>query len=211
MSFTPANVREFIKTHYRHFNAAVVVDASEAWCTHLRAGNKMFLTLAGAMSTAELGISLAEMIRQGKVHAITCTGANLEEDVYNLVAHSHYERVPLYRHLTADEEVKLYDLGPLFLSRYREIFDQLYHEDKRLTLRRGGWGFGLGLLGTVAFYGAYAWIAFATIGGAISLGDMTMYLLLFKQGQAAVAAMLSAIGGMYEDNLYLSNLYDYLE
>jgi len=111
MGFSPANIREFLKTHFRHFNAAVVVDASESWCAHLRAGNKMFVTLAGAMSTAELGISLAEMIRRGKVHAITCTGANLEEDVYNLVAHDHYERVPGYRHLTAEQEVALYDRG----------------------------------------------------------------------------------------------------
>jgi len=108
------------------------------------------------------------------------------------------------------KEVKLYDLGPLFLSRYRAIFDELYEEDKRLTLRRGGWGFGLGLLGTMAFYGAYAWIGVAAVAGAISLGQMTMYLMVFKQGQSAVSAILSSIGGMYEDNLYLSNLYEYL-
>ena len=109
------------------------------------------------------------------------------------------------------KEVKLFDLGARLMARYREIFRRLYADEKRLTLRRDGWGFVLGLVSSASFYGAYAWIAFATIAGAISLGDMTMYLLLFKQGQAAVAAMLGAIGGMYEDNLYLSNLYDYLE
>src|SRR5690606_15820510 len=109
------------------------------------------------------------------------------------------------------KEVKLFDLGAPLLARYREIFRRIYAEEKRLTIRRDGWGFLLGLVSSAAFYGAYAWIALSTIDGAISLGEMTMYLLLFKQGQSAVAAMLSAVGGMYEDNLYLSNLYDYLE
>src|SRR5713226_10380585 len=90
-------VKEFIKHNYRHFNAAVVVDASEAYLKHLASGGKMFMTLAGAMSTAELGLSLAEMIRQGRVHGICTTGANLEEDIFNLVAHDHYKRVPNYR------------------------------------------------------------------------------------------------------------------
>jgi ATP-binding cassette subfamily B protein len=109
------------------------------------------------------------------------------------------------------KEVKLFELGGRLLARYREIFRRIYDEEKRLTIRRDGWGFVLGLVSSGAFYGAYAWIALATIDGAISLGEMTMYLLLFKQGQSAVAAMLGAVGGMYEDNLYLSNLYDYLE
>ena len=109
------------------------------------------------------------------------------------------------------KEVKLFDLGARLLARFREIFRRIYAEERRLTIRRDGWGFVLGLVASAAFYGAYAWIALATIDGAISLGEMTMYLLLFRQGQSAVAAMLSAIGGMYEDNLYLSNLYDYLE
>ena len=100
-------ISTFLKHHYRHFNAAVVIDASEAYVQHLSSGGKMFVTLAGAMSTAELGLSLAEMIRQNKVHGICCTGANLEEDVYNLVAHDHYKRVPHYRHLTAQQEVEL--------------------------------------------------------------------------------------------------------
>jgi ATP-binding cassette, subfamily B, bacterial len=109
------------------------------------------------------------------------------------------------------KEVKLFELGGRLLARYREIFRRIYGEEKRLTIRRDGWGFVLGLVSSGAFYGAYAWIALATINATISLGDMTMYLLLFKQGQSAVAAMLGAVGGMYEDNLYLSNLYDYLE
>jgi deoxyhypusine synthase len=102
-------VTSFMKKHYRHFNAAVVIDASEAYVRHLSSGGQMFVTLAGAMSTAELGMSLAEMIRRGKVHGICCTGANLEEDLYNLVAHDHYRRVPNYRHLTPTQEKELLD------------------------------------------------------------------------------------------------------
>jgi ATP-binding cassette subfamily B protein len=109
------------------------------------------------------------------------------------------------------KEVKLFRLGPKLLQRYQAIFAKLFAEDRRLTLRRDSWGFVLGLLGTAAFYGAYAWIALSAIRGNISLGQMTMYLMLFKQGQSAVSASLSAISGMYEDNLYLSNLYEYLE
>jgi len=109
------------------------------------------------------------------------------------------------------KEVKLFNLGPKLLERYRNIFEKLFAEDRRLTLRRDSWGFLLGLIGTSAFYGAYAWIALSAIRGQISLGQMTMYLMLFKQGQSAVSASLSAISGMYEDNLYLSNLYEYLE
>ena len=109
------------------------------------------------------------------------------------------------------KEVKLFQLGKELLRRYRDIFNKLYREDRNLTIRRDSWGFALGLLGSAAFYGAYAWIAVTTVQGGISLGEMTMYLLVFKQGQGAVSAILSAIGGMYEDNLYLSNLYEYLE
>jgi len=100
-------VSKFIDHHYRHFNAAVIKDASLAYRKHIADGGRMLVTLAGAMSTAELGLSLAEMIRKDKVHAISCTGANLEEDVYNLVAHDHYRRIPEYRHLTSKDEVKL--------------------------------------------------------------------------------------------------------
>jgi deoxyhypusine synthase len=100
-------ISQFVDRHYRHFNAAALKDAAEGWTRHLDQGGVMLVTLAGAMSTAELGVSLAEMIRQGKVHAICCTGANLEEDVFNLVAHSHYERLPNYRDLTPADEQKL--------------------------------------------------------------------------------------------------------
>ena len=109
------------------------------------------------------------------------------------------------------KEVKLFGLGPLLLERYRQIFHKLYREDRNLAIRRDSWGLVLGLVGTLALYGAYAWIVLAAVTLAISLGQMTMYLLLFRQGQSAVSAGLSAIGGMYEDNLYLSTLYDYLE
>jgi deoxyhypusine synthase len=102
-------ISEFIKHHYRHFNAAALVDAAEAYKRHLDNGGKMIITLAGAMSTAELGLSLAEMIRQDKVQIISCTGANLEEDLFNLVAHDYYERVPNWRDLTAEDEQALLD------------------------------------------------------------------------------------------------------
>jgi len=102
-------VGSFIKHHYRHFNAAALVDATEGYRVHLEAGGKMMISMAGAMSTAELGLSLAEMIRQDKVHLITCTGANLEEDIFNLVAHDFYERVPHYRDLTPADEKALLD------------------------------------------------------------------------------------------------------
>ena len=109
------------------------------------------------------------------------------------------------------KEVKLFELGDLFLGRYRDIFSRLYAADRDLTIRRDTWGFAMGLVGTAALYGGYAWIAVETVRGIITLGQMTMYLMLFRQGQAAVSASLSAIGGMYEDNLYLSTLYEYLE
>jgi deoxyhypusine synthase len=102
-------ISEFIKHHYRHFNAAALVDAAEGYTAHLTSGGKMMITLAGAMSTAELGLSLAEMIRQDKVQIISCTGANLEEDLFNLVAHDFYERVPNYRDLTPQDEQDLLD------------------------------------------------------------------------------------------------------
>ena len=104
-------VRDFIKHHYRHFNAAVVVDAAQAYVDHLDKGGKMFVTLAGAMSTAEMGLTLADMIREDKIHGICSTGANLEEDIFNLVAHDHYKRVPGYRNLTNEEEVELREGG----------------------------------------------------------------------------------------------------
>ena len=109
------------------------------------------------------------------------------------------------------KEVKLYGLGPRLLERYRDIFRRLYREDRALTMRRDAWGFALGLIATAALYGAYAWIAVTTVRRLITLGQMTMYIALFRQGQSAVSAMLAAVGGMYEDNLYLSTLYEYLE
>lgn len=104
-------VSQFIQHHYRHFNAATLMDAAKGYETLITDGGKMMVTLAGAMSTAELGISLAEMIRQDKVHIISCTGANLEEDVMNLVAHSHYKRIPDYRDLTPQQEWELLEQG----------------------------------------------------------------------------------------------------
>jgi ATP-binding cassette, subfamily B, bacterial len=109
------------------------------------------------------------------------------------------------------KEVKLFDLGELFLGRYQDIFRRLYTADRDLTVRRDTWGFAMGLIGTAVLYGGYAWIAVETVRGIITLGQMTMYLTLFRQGQSAVSASLAAIGGMYEDNLYLSTLYEYLE
>lgn len=106
-----AGIRDFVNRHYRHFNAAVVSDAARAWDALLQRDGKMFLTLAGAMSTAELGISVAELIRRDKVHAICCTGANLEEDLYNLVAYNSYERFPNYRELSAQQEKALLARG----------------------------------------------------------------------------------------------------
>lgn len=109
------------------------------------------------------------------------------------------------------KEVKLFGLGQLFLQRYRNIYRKLYKEDRDLTIRRDTWGFFLGLIATATLYGAYAWIALCAIATRITLGQMTMYLMLFRQGQSAVSAILSSVGGMYEDNLYLSTLYEYLE
>ncbi len=104
-------ISEFIKHHFRHFNAAALVDAAEAYVQHLNEGGKMMIPLAGAMSTAELGVSLAEMIRQDKVHILSCTGANLEEDLMNLVAHDHYKRIPHYRDLSPQQEWELLEKG----------------------------------------------------------------------------------------------------
>jgi deoxyhypusine synthase len=104
-------IRDFMQKHYLHFNARETVAAAQAWEAHLEAGGKMMVTLAGAMSTGELGIILARMIREGKVHAISCTGANLEEDVFNLLAHDEYEIIADWRALSAADEVALYDRG----------------------------------------------------------------------------------------------------
>lgn len=111
MNTTKGPVSRFIEHNYRHFNAAALMDAAKAYEKHLNEGGKMMITLAGAMSTAELGISLAEMIRQDKIHIISCTGANLEEDLMNLVAHNHYKRVPNYRDLSPQDEWDLLENG----------------------------------------------------------------------------------------------------
>ena len=104
-------ISNFLEKHFLHFNAAALVDGAKAYRSHIQTGKKMLVSLAGAMSTAELGISFAEMIRQDKVHIISCTGANLEEDVMNLVAHSHYQRIPNYRDLTPQQEWDLLEKG----------------------------------------------------------------------------------------------------
>jgi ABC-type multidrug transport system fused ATPase/permease subunit len=109
------------------------------------------------------------------------------------------------------KEVQLYQLGAMMLQRYRDVFNRLYGEDRDLTIRRGFWGYLLGLFSTAAFYLAYAWVVWETIAGRISLGDMTMYLIVFRQGQTTFSDTLTSVGGMYEDNLYLSNLYEFLE
>ncbi len=100
-------LKSLLKRHFRHFNSATLIDAAEGYARHVDGGGRMLIAMAGAMSTAELGRSLAEMIRRDKVHAICCTGANLEEDVYNLVAHKHYRRIPDWRNLTPERELKL--------------------------------------------------------------------------------------------------------
>ena len=109
------------------------------------------------------------------------------------------------------KEIKLFDLGKTLLGQYHDIFLKLFSEDKNLSIRRAVWGYLLGLLSTLAFYGTYAWIVVAAIKGTITLGEMTMYVMVFKQGQSALSALLVSVGGMYEDNLYLSNLYEFLE
>lgn len=109
------------------------------------------------------------------------------------------------------KEVKLYDLGPRFLRRYDEIFHRVFADDRALTWRRGLWGLGLGVLGLVAFYGMYVWIAISAMDAAISIGAMTMYVVVFRQAQSAMSGLLGDVGGLYEDNLYLSTLYELLD
>ncbi len=121
---TEGPISQFITKHFLHFNSAALVDAAKAYEAHMNGGGKMMVTLAGAMSTAELGISLAEMIRRDKVQIITCTGANLEEDLMNLVAHSHYKRVPDYRQLSPQQEQELLD------QHYNRVTDTCIPEDE---------------------------------------------------------------------------------
>jgi len=120
------SVKKFMDRNFRHFNAAFVVDAAKAWNDQLQSGNKMLLAMAGAMSTAELGISLAEMIRQNKIHAISTTGANMEEDIFNLVAHNFYKRVPNYRQLSTEDEIKLRE------SHMNRVTDTCIPEDEAM-------------------------------------------------------------------------------
>jgi ATP-binding cassette, subfamily B, bacterial len=122
----------------------------------------------------------------------------------------HYLETLLAREDYA-KEVQLYQLGTMLLQRYRDIFHRLYAEDRNLTMQKGLWGYLLGLLSTGAFYATYAWIVISAITGTITLGQMTMYLVVFRQGQSTFASALTSIGGMYEDNLYLANLYEFLE
>jgi deoxyhypusine synthase len=117
-------VSAFIEKHFLHFNSATVIDAAKAYDAHLGKGGKMMITLAGAMSTAEMGKLLAEMIRQDKVQIISCTGANLEEDIMNLVAHNHYKRVPHYRDLSPNEEWDLLQSG------YNRVTDTCIPEEE---------------------------------------------------------------------------------
>ncbi len=105
------DISKFMEKHFRHFNARETLEAARQWNNHLDSGGKMFLTLAGAMSTAEIGVILARMIREGKVHAISCTAANLEEDIFNLVAHNDYEIIESWRNLTPQQEADLYERG----------------------------------------------------------------------------------------------------
>ncbi len=129
------DIRRFMETHYLHFNARETVAAAKAWGEHLEAGGKMMVTLAGAMSTGELGIILARMIREGKVHAISCTGANLEEDVFNLVAHDEYEIIHDWRALSADDEQALYDRGMNRVTDTCIPEDVMRHLERRLIAR----------------------------------------------------------------------------
>jgi len=119
-------ITDFMLRHYKHFNAASLVDAAEAYVQQLEDGHKMMITMAGAMSTAELGKSLAEMIRQDKVQIITCTGANLEEDIFNLVAHKHYKRVPNYRELSPEDEEEL------LANHYNRVTDTCIPEEEAM-------------------------------------------------------------------------------
>ena len=119
-------ITQFAEKHFRHFNAAAMVDATRAYNDQLAQGHKMMITLAGAMSTAELGISLAEMIRQDKVHIISCTGANLEEDLFNLVAHTHYKRLPDWRDLSPADETGLLE------QHYNRVTDTCIPEEEAM-------------------------------------------------------------------------------
>nr|WP_027336441.1 ABC transporter ATP-binding protein [Halomonas sp. HL-48] len=185
--------------------------------------NKTFGLLQNAISLGSFGVLLVQfspwalLILVAGALPVFMSEAKFSGDGFRLFRRrSPQSRMQIYLETVlaredSIKEVKLFGLEKLFLKRYRDIFTQLFAEDRSLTLRRESWGFVLGLLGTLTFYAAYAWVVIETITGALTLGQMTMYLMVFKQGQAALSASLTAISGMYEDNLYLSNLYEYLE
>ncbi|EHA15808.1 ABC transporter ATP-binding protein [Halomonas sp. HAL1] len=185
--------------------------------------NKTFGLLQNAISLGSFGVLLVQfspwalLILVAGALPVFVSEAKFSGDAFRLFRwRSPQTRMQIYLETVlaredSIKEVKLFGLEGLFLKRYRDIFTQLFAEDRRLTLRRESWGFLLGLLGTLTFYAAYGWVVIETIAGALTLGQMTMYLMVFKQGQAALSASLTAISGMYEDNLYLSNLYEYLE
>lgn len=185
--------------------------------------NKTFGLLQNAISLSSFGVLLVQfspwalLILVAGALPVFISEAKFSGEAFKLFRwRSPQTRMQMYLETVlaredSIKEVKLFGLENLFLQRYRDIFSRLFAEDRRLTLRRETWGFLLGLLGTLTFYAAYGWVVVETIVGALTLGQMTMYLMVFKQGQAALSASLSAISGMYEDNLYLSNLYEYLE
>ncbi|WP_163559350.1 ABC transporter ATP-binding protein [Halomonas sp. NO4] len=185
--------------------------------------NKTFALLQNAISLGSFGVLLvgfspwALLVLVIGALPVFVSEAKFSGDAFRLFRwRSPQTRMQMYLETVlaredSIKEVKLFGLEPLLLGRYRDIFATLYAEDRNLTIRRETWGFLLGLLGTLAFYAAYAWVVVETVTGTLTLGEMTMYLMVFKQGQAALSASLTAISGMYEDNLYLSNLYEYLE
>ncbi|WP_311945127.1 ABC transporter ATP-binding protein [Halomonas piscis] len=185
--------------------------------------NKTFSLLQNAISLGSFGVLLVQfspwalLILVIGALPVFLSEARFSGEAFRLFRwRSPQSRMQMYLEtLLAREdsikEVKLFGLEELFLKRYKAIFNRLFAEERRLTLRREGWGFALGLLGTLTFYAAYGWVVVETVAGALTLGQMTMYLMVFKQGQSALSASLTAISGMYEDNLYLSNLYEYLE
>lgn len=185
--------------------------------------NKTFGLLQNAISLGSFGVLLIQfspwalLILVAGALPVFLSEAKFSGDAFRLFRwRSPQTRMQIYLETVlaredSIKEVKLFGLEGLFLKRYRDIFTQLFAEDRRLTIRRESWGFLLGLLGTLSFYAAYGWVVIETIAGTLTLGQMTMYLMVFKQGQAALSASLTAISGMYEDNLYLSNLYEYLE
>ncbi len=185
--------------------------------------NKTFALLQNAISLGSFGVLLVQfspwalLVLVIGALPVFISEAKFSGDAFRLFRwRSPQSRMQMYLETVlaredSIKEVKLFGLEGLFLKRYRAIFNRLFTEERRLTLRRESWGFVLGLLGTLTFYAAYGWVVAETVMGMLTLGQMTMYLMVFKQGQGALSASLNAISGMYEDNLYLSNLYEYLE